>query len=147
MMTRRFLLAAAAVTTAAAALPAVPALAVEVVAPAAPPPLPAWVVGRPDCFDWQIVRTATADEALREIALSNAWPCDCAGCEDSDCDFCATLRNLDVLRVPHMDAIENPTPPIGSGRNAVIAAVAAATRRFRRRAATRSAMKLSARTV
>lgn len=109
MMTRRFLLAAAAVTATARAIPSVPALAAEV-APAAPPPLPAWVVGRPDCFDWQIVRASTADEALRDIALSNAFPADCTGCDERDCDYCGTLRNLDVLRVPHMDAIANPTP-------------------------------------
>lgn len=109
MMTRRFLLAAAAVTTAAAAIPAVPALAAKIAAPVAAPPLPAWVVGTPDCFNWQMIRASTAEEALREIAISNAGE-PCTGCEDANCDFCHEIRNLEVLRVPHMDAIENPTP-------------------------------------
>ena len=111
MMTRRFLLAAAAVTSASATLPSVPALAIEAAPAAAPPPLPAWVVGTPDCFDWQIVRIATADEALRDMALSKVGqPCDCSGDEDVECEFCAALQRLDVIRAPHMDGIENPTP-------------------------------------
>lgn len=108
MITRRFLLAAAAVTTAAATIPAAPALAAEI-APAAAPRLPAWVVGMPNCFNWQMVRAADIDTALREIAFDNTG-CQCNGCEDANCDFCCELRNLKAQRVPHMDDIENPTP-------------------------------------
>ena len=107
MMTRRFLLAAAAATSAARAIPSVPALAVEA-APAAPR-VPAYVVGTPDRFNWQIVRAHDIDAAIRQIAISNAG-CECRGCDDANCDFCRELRNLDALRVPHMDDIDNPTP-------------------------------------
>lgn len=112
MMTRRFLLAAGAVTAAAAMLPAAPALAVEVASPAAAPPLlPAWVVGTPDRFDWQIARATTADEALRQIAFDMAGhPCACSGDQNVECDFCGALQRLDIIRVAHMDDIENPTP-------------------------------------
>lgn len=110
MITRRFLFAAAAVTSAAAAIPPLPALAVEA-APAAPQPLlPAWVVGRPDCFDWEIVRTNSADDALRQIALSRAGGLSCQCEETEDCDFCGALQELEVIRVAHMDNIEKPTP-------------------------------------
>lgn len=107
MMTRRFLLAAAAVTSAAAALPSIPVMAAEA-APAAPR-LPAYVVGTPDYFNWQLVRAHDIDAAIREIAISNAGGA-CSGCEDGNCDFCCELRNLEALRVPHMDDIDDPTP-------------------------------------
>lgn len=107
MMTRRFLLAAAAVTSAASALPSISAVAAEVTPVV--PRLPAYVVGTPDVFNWQIVRANDIDAAIREIAISNAGG-DCSGCEDSNCDFCCEMRKLEALRVTHMDEIDNPTP-------------------------------------
>jgi hypothetical protein len=113
MMTRRFLLAAAAVTTAAAAIPAVPALAAEVAAPAAAPPLPAWVVGTPGEYNWEIVRASTSEKAIELWCADNCqhdYEEDEHGNPASPCECVACAWETRASRADQFDDIAKPTP-------------------------------------
>ena len=110
MMTRRFLLAAAAVTAGASALPApLAAQAAPVVAP--PAPLPAWCVGTPDKFNWQVIRAATAEDAILEWRqeASGLSACACLPGGEGECEFC-WHSDLDAIRAPSIDTIPDPKP-------------------------------------
>lgn len=84
-----------------------------VAAPMAKPVLPAWIVGSPDEFDWQLVRAATSDDALRERVTdyTGMSACEPDRLEDEcQCEFCYYTRAFEVERVPSFDAIAEPTP-------------------------------------
>jgi hypothetical protein len=105
-ISRRSALALGASAIAAATLP-MPASIVSA-ASAAKPPTPAWAVGTPGEWDWQVI------EAPNEFAARLAWASERIGggceCDDGgdpkdgcDCEFCMAFSGADVDRKPDWD--------------------------------------------
>ncbi|KRE00092.1 hypothetical protein ASE63_08295 [Bosea sp. Root381] len=110
MLTRRFLLAAAAVTSVAAAIPKPVAAAISGEAPAR---LPAWVVGTPGEYNWEIIRARTESRAIKLWTADNCqhdYEEDEDGNPESPCECMACAWEVGASRVPEFDEITRPTP-------------------------------------
>lgn len=120
MLTRRFILAAAATSAAAATLKAVPAAPAPVAAEPVKAKLLAWTVGTPGDYNWEVVRAATEQEAIKEWICSNVEEVECGYPDDEDapapdphracvCDNCY-MPEVWARRVPAFDQKETITP-------------------------------------
>lgn len=125
MITRRFLLAAAAATSASAvAAKLAPMTAIPTVPAPPAPKAVAWVVGTPGEYDWETIRAATREEAIRGWLDSTDWEPECEiecppGADPETwepellrecvCGNCP-VPDLEAKRVPSFDDIRRPTP-------------------------------------
>ena len=107
MLTRRFILAAAAATAAASSLPAGAAAP----PPPSAPPMPCWIVGTDGDFNFQIVRAATREQAIRLLAEEESGLTACECREEPFgrcCDLCR-YASRDAYRAEHFDTIAAPS--------------------------------------
>jgi hypothetical protein len=100
-LTRRQVL----VLTAAAAVTAVAPIEI---APAAPPPVPAWAVGTPGEWNWQVIEAATEHDARLAWLSEEGVPEECAHGgpvprSNCDCDVCEEYAQLDTTRKSQWD--------------------------------------------
>ena len=92
---------------AAAAMPLPVPLAIKA-APAASPLLPAWTVGTPGEWDWQVVRAKTNEDAVTAWAEESGYYKgeDCSDGPDCECDFCWQTAGVDADRQERWDNID-----------------------------------------
>ena len=120
-LTRRSLLLGATALAGTAALPPVawPPTFAEIMAEKAATAenaaarLPAWMVGTPDEYDWQVIRAATEEEAIAEWLDDVGIECECGEVLDSgevigpeDCYRCS--HSVEAERSTYFDDIDNP---------------------------------------
>ncbi|WP_420104118.1 hypothetical protein [Bosea sp. (in: a-proteobacteria)] len=104
ILTRRFLLVAAAATAASAAIP------IETKAAAGKifrPRKLAWVVGTPGEYNFELIRAATPEEAIK---LWMAEQCEGFAEPGEPCDCMACTHELVSYRMAAFDQIRNPSP-------------------------------------
>lgn len=106
---RQFVCTAIAASVLPRGIPGLPATA-AVAAPA--PLLPAWVVGTPGEFDWQMIRAVTEEAALIERAREEYGDGECFDREAcTGCEYCEPLGcGYEASRASAMDTIVSPSP-------------------------------------